>query len=81
VVDVPNREVASGTWHPGGVLFKLCGLDGHGKPYRSEMWVMTSPAGFGLVAQEPVYWSGMTIDSSVAEPTASEASADWKGCP
>lgn len=81
VVVVPNREVASGTWQPGGVLFRLCGLDGHGKPYRSEMLVSTAPTGSGLIAQEPVYWSGLSIGSSVAEPTASAASVDWTGCP
>jgi hypothetical protein len=81
VVVVPTQEVASGTWHPGGILFKLCGLDGLGMPYGSEMLVSTAPTGSGLIAQEPVYWSGMTVDSSVAEPTAIAASADWAGCP
>lgn len=62
--DGGNGAVASG-----GILFLLCGVDGLGKAYSSEMFVLRS--GAGLRAIQPIYWSGMRIarDSTVdAEP-------------
>jgi hypothetical protein len=68
VTTVPNVEKTAGTWTPGGVLFCLCGLDGRGQPYHSQM--------------EPVFWGSLTIDGPpVAEPKPTDADGVWQGCP
>ena len=82
VTTVPNRETSPGTWAPGGVLFLLCGLDGKNRAYHSEMLVFVNRQGTGLVAEEPVFWSGLTIGSAVAEPPPGlDATSTWQGCP
>jgi len=89
VTTISNRETSPGTWTPGGVLFRLCGLDAKGRPYHSEMLVADNPWGEGLYAMEPVFWSGLTVNSLVSgspntgpNPSAPSAGADaWPGCP
>lgn len=81
VTTVPNKETSPGAWTPGGVLFLLCGLDGNAQPYHSEMLVFSDQQGNGLVAMQPVFWGGLTIGSTVAEPKPSEGSAVWQDCP
>jgi hypothetical protein len=79
---IPNRETSPGTWAPGGVLFRLCGLDGKNHPYHSEMLVFDNHQDTGLVAEEPVFWGSLNIGSSVAEPSPSlGATSTWQGCP
>ena len=52
----------------GGVVFVLCGIDGRGDHYDSEMLVFHD--GNGLRAINPVYWGRTRIDSSPqTEPT------------
>ena len=46
----------------GGIVFVLCGIDGRGEPYTSEMLVFND--GDGLLAINPVYWSRTRIASS-----------------
>jgi hypothetical protein len=77
---VPNQETSPGTWTPGGVLFSLCGLDGKGQPYHSQMLVFENREGTGLTAMEPVFWGSLTIGSTVAGPAPSLSSI-WEGCP
>jgi hypothetical protein len=61
----------------GGILFLLCGVDGLGKPYYSEMFVLRS--GAGLTAIQPIYWSGMRL---ARDPTAgAEPPRVLPGCP
>jgi hypothetical protein len=43
----------------GGIVFVLCGVDGRGEPYDSEMLVFND--GNGLRAINPVYWSKTRI--------------------
>ena len=82
VTTVPNVEKTAGTWTPGGVLFYLCGLDGRGQPYHSQMLVFQKPEGTGLTAMEPVFWGSLTIDGPpVAEPKPTDADGVWQGCP
>lgn len=81
VTTVPNKETSPGWWTTGGVLFMLCGLDGKGQPYHSQLLVFDSQRGSGLVALEPVFWGSLTIDSPVAEPKPSAASSVWAACP
>jgi hypothetical protein len=45
----------------GGVVFVLCGTDGRGKPYDSELLVFHD--GNGLRAINPVYWGRTRIAS------------------
>ena len=82
VTTVPNVEKTPGTWNPGGVLFYLCGLDGKGQPYHSQMLVFENPEGTGLTAMEPVFWGSLTIDGPpVAEPRPTDTDGVWQGCP
>ena len=46
----------------GGIVFVLCGIDGRGEPYDSEMLVFND--GDGLLAINPIYWSRTRIASS-----------------
>jgi hypothetical protein len=46
----------------GGIVFVLCGVDGRGQPYDSEMLVFND--GNGLRAINPVYWGPTRIASS-----------------
>ena len=46
----------------GGIVLVLCGIDGRGEPYDSEMLVFND--GNGLRAINPVYWSRTRIASS-----------------
>ena len=43
----------------GGIVFVLCGIDGRGEPYDSEMLVFHD--GNGLRAINPVYWGRTRI--------------------
>ncbi len=82
VSTIPNRETSPGTWAPGGVLFRLCGLDGKNQAYHSEMLVFVNNQGTGLVAQEPVFWGSLNIGSAIAEPPPSlDTTTTWQGCP
>ena len=46
----------------GGIVFVLCGIDGHGDHYDSEMLVFHD--GNGLRAINPVYWGRTRIAGS-----------------
>jgi len=48
----------------GGVVFVLCGIDGHGDQYDSEMLVFND--GKGLRAINPIYWGRTRIAGSPA---------------
>jgi hypothetical protein len=64
---VPSEPpVITGTWvlppvgaRVGGLVLQLCGIDGARAPYATEMLVQAGPT--GLVAIQPVYWSGMRV--------------------
>jgi hypothetical protein len=56
VVPPKGRDDAVST---GGRLVRLCGVDGLGEPYRTEILVFESEG--ELRAIEPVYWSGYRI--------------------
>lgn len=53
----PSR--ADGGWSLGGRLLELCGRDGLGHPYSSEMLVFWFDG--RLISIEPVYWIGLRI--------------------
>ncbi len=82
VTTVANKETSPGTWVPGGVLFLLCGLDGTGQSYHSQMLVSENQQGTGLVAMEPVFWGSLTVNGpAVAAPRSSTLSSVWADCP
>jgi len=57
VVREPTREGQG--WLSGGVLFVLCGADGLGDPYESEVLVFDD--GERLLATAAVYWKGTRV--------------------
>lgn len=73
---VPSVALADGTEQIGGRVLELCGLDGKGAAYYSEVLVFHGLQ--GLLGKEPVYWTGIRI----AESTGSIASPPpLTGCP
>ena len=55
----PTRR-SDGAWDSGGLLLQLCGIDGAGTPYFSEMLVFDAGSG-DLRAINTLYWLGMRI--------------------
>jgi hypothetical protein len=56
----------------GGRVLELCGVDGRGREYYSEILVFRDDAGL-LRVINPVYWSGITIaggQTTIASPAA-----------
>ena len=46
-----------GTWSNGSVIIELCGMDGLGKPYQSDMQVYWHEG--RIVSTVPAYWLGI----------------------
>ena len=67
VVDVEVHEpIRNGeSWTSGGVLFVLCGTDGLGDAYESEVLVLND-GGRQLLATAAVYWVGTRIGFATA---------------
>jgi hypothetical protein len=79
-------QLANGGWDAGGRVPQVCGIDGRGRPYRSEVLAFTSGSTVTLI--NPVYWSGMGIASvphGQAAPSiaagAEPGSSVGEGCP
>ena len=72
----PTRN-SDGTISTGGLVLRLCGLDGLGRPYSTEMLVFRYEG--ELLAIEPVYWSGIRIATD--QTTPSEPASPFPGCP
>jgi hypothetical protein len=58
---VPTKKVGNGMTQQGGRLLVVSGIDGRGKPYRTEMLVFSGGWLHGLSAMNVVYWSGVSI--------------------
>ena len=56
---IPTSTTSDGQRSLGGVVLVLCGIDGHGEHYDSEMLVFHD--GHGLRAINPIYWAGTRI--------------------
>lgn len=65
----PVWQAASGTWSVGGRAFGLCGTDGLGARYYSEVLVFDSGGG-ALRAINAVFWTGARIATSAETATA-----------
>jgi hypothetical protein len=68
---------SDGNWDLGGLILKLCGRDGEGQPYYSEMLVFRDPQR-GLIATNALYWLGSRVVRSPAVPAAM---GDVPDCP
>jgi hypothetical protein len=60
---IPPRREADGAWTTGGLLLDLCGRDGRGRVYGSQMLVFQD-AGGRLLSINTLYWTGMKIATS-----------------
>lgn len=69
---VPSVRHADGSWSQGGQMVEMCGSDRSGAPYQTQMIVFHDPYQ-GVIAIEPIYWSGLSI-SVGAEPPVAEPS-------
>jgi hypothetical protein len=55
----PTRRT-DGSWDAGGLVLRLCGVDGTGAPYESEMLVFRNHDG-RLISINTLYWLGAGI--------------------
>ena len=56
-----------GTWSDGSVIIEVCGVDGLGKPYQSDMQVFRHEG--RIVSTVPAYWLGFQFaDDAVVGP-------------
>ena len=79
-------QLANGAWDGGGRVLQVCGIDGRGNPYRSEVLAFTTGSTITLI--NPVYWSGVSIQSIAGGQTAPSIAAEAgpgssvaEGCP
>jgi hypothetical protein len=72
---IPTKKLGNGMTQRGGRLLVVCGIDGMGKPYRTEMLVFSGGWLHGLSAMNVVYWSGTSIkfDSDGSSTTDSDS--------
>lgn len=72
---IPTRKLGNGMTQRGGRLLVVSGIDGRGKPYRTEMLVFSGGWLHGLSAMNVVYWSGASIkfDSDGSSTTAGDS--------
>jgi hypothetical protein len=63
---IAPRELQDDTWSLGGRVLQVCGTDGAGRPYQSEVLVFSTQG--TLRAIEAVFWAGGRIadDGTVA---------------
>jgi hypothetical protein len=59
---IPTSTSSADQMSLGGVVFVLCGVDGHGSHYDSEMLVFNSGHGLGVI--NPIYWGTTRIGDS-----------------
>jgi hypothetical protein len=66
---LPSTHEADGSWNIGGQVLEVCGIDGHNRPFYSELLVFYD--GDRLISTNPLYWSGMRVATSdtTAQPT------------
>ena len=63
-------------WSAGGRVLELCGRDGNGRQYYTEMLIFEDHG--RLIAKEPTFWSRMTIAGS---STVDSRPAPVRDCP
>ena len=75
---IPTRRLSDAAGMAGRQLFVLCGVDGLGRPYRTEMLVSTDYNG-ALYAINGVYWSGAGL--AISRDTGSASAGSNIECP
>ena len=70
-------QVANGAWDGGGRVLQVCGIDGRGNPYWSEVLAFTTGSTVTLI--NLVYWSGVGIQSIAGGQTAPSVAVDANG--
>ena len=65
----PNRD--------GGLVLQVCGIDGAGRRYASELLVTRTVSGLRVI--QPVYWSGLRVPDDATVGT--DRPLGWPGCP
>lgn len=73
---IPHSDLPDGMWTDGGRVLMLCGRDGLGKRYYSEMLVFFEQG--RLVSTGTPYWVGMTI---ATDPIAASSPPTVPDCP
>jgi hypothetical protein len=59
---IDSSQRADGSWVGGGQVLEVCGVDGHNRPFYSELLVFYH--GDRLVSTNPLYWSGLRVSTS-----------------
>lgn len=54
-----SRQMEGGAWRIGGRILEVCGIDGLGHLYASEILVFRAEG--ELIGIQPVFWTGMRI--------------------
>jgi hypothetical protein len=75
---VEPTHLPDGNWDVGGRVLAVCGIDGRGQPYRSEVIVFQDGPTLRII--EPVYWSGYSIGDA-ASPVTPASPEPIGGCP
>jgi len=72
---IPTRKLEDGMTQRGGRLLVVSGIDGMGRPYRTEMLISSGGWLHGLSAMNVVYWSGASIefDGDVSSTTTDDS--------
>ena len=73
---IEPERLDSNLWSGGGFVLQVCGIDGAGRPYSSDVLVFRD--GDRLLAIEAVYWAGIRIASG---STVGAATTPFPGCP
>lgn len=58
---IPTRKLENGMTQRGGRLLVVSGVDGKGRPYRTDMLICDGGWMHGLSATNVIYWSGASI--------------------
>jgi hypothetical protein len=77
--DVPDSGSGDAI-QQGGRLLEVCGVDGQGKAYQSQMLFFGSDVDHFTVF-EPTYWTNMTISNSLSGPPSASPGLEWASCP
>lgn len=57
---IAPERLGPDVWSMGGLVLELCGLDGTGRAYRSEMLVFREEG--RLLSTVPMYWLGLRVE-------------------
>ncbi len=78
---VGSRDVPDQDRSQGGRLLEVCGLDGSGQAYRSNVLFFGNVDNFTVI--DALYWTPITFSEATLAPASSAAMTgpEWAGCP